>query len=152
MFRLLLLLFIVVPLVELWLLLAIARRTSVLFTLVSVIAMGALGTWLARQQGLRVWQRLSQQLAAGQMPADPLLDGLLVLVASVLLITPGVLTDVVGFLLLLPPVRRGARAGLHRWLGHRAVVQSTGVWTTGGQARSPAGRGEIIDVEVLDRK
>ncbi len=101
----LLLLFTTVPLIELVLLLMLADHTGWQFTLGLVLATGIVGAALARWQGLRCLERLQQQAAAGQVPADPLMDGLMILVAAALLVTPGVLTDVVGFALLAPPVR-----------------------------------------------
>lgn len=144
----------VVPLVELWLLVVIARHTSILATIVGVIAMGAAGTWLARQQGLRVWQRLHAELSAGKAPADSLVDGLLILIASVLLIAPGVLTDAVGVLLLLPPTRRLARGWLKRWFQSHAVVQtSASGWSAATEFwERPRERDKVIDVKVLDRE
>lgn len=144
----------VVPLVELWLLVVIAQRTSILATIAGVIFMGAAGTWLAQHQGFRVWRRLHEELAAGKAPADSLWDGLLILIASVLLIAPGVLTDVVGILLLLPPTRAIARG----WLKRRVPVHSLGNassqgWTTSAEFwETPRARDTVIDVKVIDRK
>ena len=138
----LLLLFTVVPLLELVLLLWIAEHTGWKFTLGLVIFTGVLGAWLARQQGLRCWQRFQQQLAQGELPADSLLDGLMILIAGAVLVTPGVLTDLVGFALLIPPVRKLARQHLARRIRPHVVV---------GPMPGTAGRGteqdDVIDVE-----
>ncbi|MDY0167102.1 MAG: FxsA family protein [Thermoguttaceae bacterium] len=101
----LLLLFTVVPLVELVLLLVLADHTGWEFALALVLATGIAGAALARWQGLRCLRRFHEQTAAGRIPTDPLMDGLMILVAAALLVTPGVLTDLAGFALLLPPVR-----------------------------------------------
>jgi len=82
----LLLLFTVVPLVELALLLWIGSLTGLRFTLLLVLLTGIIGAGLARHQGLRCWLRVQQQLSAGQLPADPLVDGLMILVAGALLV------------------------------------------------------------------
>ncbi len=118
----LLLLFTVVPMVELVLLLVLADHTSWYFTVALVLVTGIVGAALARWQGLRCVHRLQQQAAAGQVPADPLMDGLMILVAGALLVTPGVLTDLVGFALLAPPVRGALkrRARRHWELRFRA--------------------------------
>lgn len=144
----------VVPLVELWLLVLIARQTSVLATIVGVIAVGAVGTWLARHQGLRAWRRLGDELAAGRAPADSILDGLLILLASVLLVTPGVLTDVAGLLLLLPPTRKIARGWFQRWLDRHAVVRGSTYNRTASAEfwESPRPRDKIIDAHIVDRE
>lgn len=113
-------LFIAVPLAELALLIEIGRHVGVVTTIALVIVTGALGAALARHQGLGVLRDMRGQLAAGQVPASSLVDGLIILVAAALLITPGILTDTVGFLCLIPPVRRAFKAALWRRL-QRAV-------------------------------
>ena len=91
----LLLLFIVVPAVELALLIEIGQRVGTLATLALIVASGVLGAALARTQGLQVLANVRTRINAGELPADSLLDGLLILIASALLVTPGVLTDAV---------------------------------------------------------
>lgn len=115
----LVLLFTLVPLLELVVLVLLGRHVGWLPTLVTVFLAGVLGAWLARWQGLRVLRAIQRELAEGRMPARELLDGLLVLVAAVLLLTPGLLTDLCGLLLLLPPVRALARRLLSARLGRR---------------------------------
>lgn len=101
----LLLLFTLVPLLELVLLLRIGDLVGLLPTLALVIATGVAGAWLARQEGLRAWLAVQRELAAGRIPTEELVHGLLVLVAGAVLVTPGVLTDAAGLLLLVRPVR-----------------------------------------------
>ena len=102
----LLFLFTAVPLIELYILLWITDKTqSVPFTFGLVLVTGIVGAGLARWQGVRSWRRIGQQLQQGQMPGDALLDSLCILIAGALLVTPGVLTDAVGFGLLIPPIR-----------------------------------------------
>ena len=101
----LLFLFCVVPFVELWLLLAVAERTSALATLALVIFTGIVGAGLARQQGFSVLQKLQSEMAANRVPTTALADGAMILVAGALLLTPGILTDAFGFSLLVPPIR-----------------------------------------------
>ena len=105
MLRGLLLLFILVPLVELYLLTLIAQATSFWWAVALTVVTGIVGGSLAKREGLRVWYRWQQSLAQMQVPEEGVVGGLLVLVGGVLLITPGVLTDVVGFLLLVPAAR-----------------------------------------------
>jgi UPF0716 protein FxsA len=142
----LLLLFITVPLVELALLLFLADHTSWLFALALVIVTGIAGTWLTRWQGWRTWVRLQADLAAGRMPTDSLLDGALILVAGALLLTPGMLTDVIGILLLIPLTRSIARRCLVAWLKSKFHLQAA---TFGPSATTP-GRSEVIDSYVVD--
>jgi UPF0716 protein FxsA len=110
-----------------------------------VVGTGVIGAGLVRWQGWRTWRRIQDDLAHGNLPADALQDGLLILVAGVLLITPGVLTDAVGVLLLLPPVRRLVKSRLRRWFKARFEVR-------GFQDRAGSGIEEpddkIIDVKA----
>lgn len=101
----LLLLFVVVPVVELVLLIEIGQRIGTLATLGLIIVTGALGAYLARRQGLGVLQRVREEMAAGRIPAAPIMDGIIILIAGAVLMTPGVLTDAFGFFCLIPPCR-----------------------------------------------
>jgi UPF0716 protein FxsA len=105
MFLRLLLLFTIVPLIELYLLIKIGGILGVVPTIAIVIGTGVLGAWLARWQGLAVLRRISDEMAAGRLPTDALIDGLLILVAAAVLLTPGLLTDTLGFVLLVPASR-----------------------------------------------
>jgi UPF0716 protein FxsA len=139
----LLLLFTIVPLVELWLLVGIAHRTSVWFTLALVLGTGFLGAALARHEGLRCWHAARRQIARGELPTDSLQDGLMLLVAGALLIAPGVLTDLAGLALLLPPVRRAVWRYLVRRYRAKMVVMHA-EWPGNGAGD------EIIDARVID--
>jgi UPF0716 protein FxsA len=105
MFRLFLL-FTFLPFVELWLLLQLARRTGVGGTIAVVVTTALTGAALVRWQGLRTVRRIQEQLAAGAVPSNALADGLFILLAGAFLVTPGLITDTIGFLLLIPPVRK----------------------------------------------
>ena len=118
----LLLLFIVVPAVELALLIEIGRRIGTLETIGLIVVTGLVGAAMARSQGLRVLSRVRQEMSTGEMPAGSLLDGVLILLASALLITPGVLTDAVGFLCLMPGFRGLVKRELARRI-RRAVEE-----------------------------
>jgi UPF0716 protein FxsA len=112
---LLLILFIGVPALELWLLFQIGGEIGVLPTIALLLGAGVFGSWLAKREGMRVLREMQRAVAEGRVPAEGLLSGALVLVGGVLLVTPGVATDVVGLLLLLPPTRRVAAGLLRRW-------------------------------------
>jgi UPF0716 protein FxsA len=122
MFLRLFILFTLVPIVELALLIRIGRAISVGPTLAIVVLTGIVGAALARWQGLKALTRIQSDLAAGVMPTALLVDGLLILLAGALLVTPGVLTDAVGLSLLIPPARRSVRRGLRRWFEKRFIV------------------------------
>ena len=136
-------LFILLPLVELALLMFIsAQFESRLFTLALVILTGIVGAWLARREGLSCYRRVQQQMAQGQLPADSLVDGLMILVAGALLVTPGIITDAVGFALLVPRFRQMVRRRIVERIRARVI-------TTGGPPQSDgrAGYDEIINIE-----
>lgn len=109
-------LFILVPLVELYLLIQVGSLVGVEITIGIVVVTGLLGAWLARVQGLKVLGEVRTRVAAGEMPTDALIDGLLILVAGAVLLTPGLLTDALGFGLLFPQGRRLARSLVRRRL------------------------------------
>ena len=119
----LLLLFTLVPLVELYLLFQVARVTGAATTVALVLVTGILGAALARRQGLRVWRQIQREAAQGRVPASGLLDAVLILAAGVMLITPGLLTDTLGFLLLVPRARAWLRGRASHWLTRRATMQ-----------------------------
>jgi len=122
----LLLLFTLVPLIELSLLIEIGKRINVWPTIGLVIVTGIVGAALAKYEGLRTWNHIRADLNAGRLPADKLVDALLILVAGVLLVTPGIITDTIGFLLLLPPVRKLVRQRLKKRFQSRFVIMPPG--------------------------
>ncbi len=109
-------LFTLLPLAELYILIKIGVYIGALPTVLLVIGTGALGAWLARTQGFVVWMRIQDEMNVGRFPADDMLDGLLIFFAGAVLITPGIITDILGFLILLPPTRRGIRNWVKRKL------------------------------------
>ena len=100
------LLFVIVPIVELMLLIEMGQLVGLLPTLALVMFTGVTGAWLARAEGTRVFFQFQRELATGRLPGQAILDGISVLVGGAFLLTPGILTDVVGFSLLFPPTRR----------------------------------------------
>jgi UPF0716 protein FxsA len=112
----LILLFTLVPLVELFLLIKIGTVIGALPTVLIVVGTGVLGAYLARQQGFQVWSRIQREMELGMFPAEDLLDGLLIFGAGVVLLTPGVITDVLGILILIPVTRHYIREWIKRRL------------------------------------
>ena len=136
-------LFILLPLVELALLLYINKLfASLMATLALVILTGVVGAWLARREGLNCYRRVQQQVAQGQLPADSLLDGLMILIAGALLVTPGIITDTVGFALLVPRIRRTVRRRIVERIKARIIATAPPPQAGGGVHYD-----EIIDVE-----
>ena len=101
----LILLFLLTPAVELGLLIQVDKLIGFWPTIGLIIATGIAGSYFARREGTSAWRRLNKSLAEGGLPGKELLDGVIILVAGALLITPGVLTDVFGFMGLIPPTR-----------------------------------------------
>ncbi len=127
MFLRLLLLFTIVPLLELFLLVKLGTVIGIGPTVLIVLCTGVLGAWLARQQGLGVLRRLSEDMAGGRLPTDALIDGLLILIAGAVLLTPGLITDALGFLLLVPQGRAVVRKIAAARFAQRVDVGDPGV-------------------------
>ena len=108
------LLFALLPVIELALLVQIGSRIGVTPTVALVLATGAAGAFLARAQGLRALRRLQAAVGAGSFPGDEIFDGVLILGGGLLLLTPGLLTDAVGFGALVPGTRRLLKRFLER--------------------------------------
>lgn len=138
--------FIVVPASELMILIWLARVTNIPFTLGVILVSALAGASLVRWQGLSVLRDLQQQQAAGRFPADSLLDGVMILAAGALMLTPGLLTDVFGFSILLPFTRRYYREGIKR--AFRGSVQIRfGAMGPGGGGFPPPGSGQSPPAE-----
>jgi UPF0716 protein FxsA len=123
MFYRLLLLFTIVPFVELIVLIEVGKQIGTMTTLMIIILTGILGASLARVQGFLVLSRIRDDLSMGKIPTDALLDGLLILIGAVVLLTPGFITDIIGFLLLIPVTRAALREPLRNYF--RNKIQTT---------------------------
>ena len=146
------LLFIGLPLLELFLLLQIGDVIGGWNTIALVLVTGIVGVTLAKAEGLRMLTEIREQLAQGQLPEESLLSGLLLVIGGAFLLTPGVLTDVFGLLMLVAPVRRGLAGRLrHRFAGQLQAGVTMGA-PFGAAHHSNAnfgGSDEVIDVEVV---
>lgn len=110
----LLVLLIVAPLVELYVIIQVARVVGGFETIALLILMSAVGAWLLKRQGLSVIRRVSTAVEEGRAPGKEMVDGLLILVAGALMLAPGFVGDVIGYLLLFPPTRALVRVPLMR--------------------------------------
>jgi UPF0716 protein FxsA len=119
-----LLLLILWPVAELFVIVEVAKAIGVVDTIVLLILGWPVGVWAIRAEGAAVWRRLTAAVAAGRTPAHEVLDGALVLIGGLLLIIPGFITDALGVLFLLPPTRIAARALLRRNLHSRVVTRA----------------------------
>lgn len=138
------LIFVAVPLLELFLLIRLGGAIGLFPTLSLCVLTGVAGAWLARREGLRALWSFQERLARGGVPGRALMDGLCILLGGALLLTPGLLTDVVGFSLLLPPSRRWIQKRIQRRIERQIADGSLRVTTIGGfpgagGARSGAG-------------
>ncbi|TXC90194.1 membrane protein FxsA [Metabacillus litoralis] len=103
--RLLMLLIIIIPAIEIGVLILSGRTIGAIATVLLIILTGVIGAWLAKQQGVETLRNAQQQMKYGQVPGVAIIDGLCILVGGLLLLTPGFITDTVGFLLLIPITR-----------------------------------------------
>lgn len=140
------LLFTALPLLDLWVLLQLGRALGFWSAVALVLATGFAGAWLAKAEGFRVVREWQRAVAEGRMPAEGVLSGALVLAGGLLLVTPGVITDAIGLVLLLPPTRRLVAAALRRWLRRQVEAGRIHVMTSGDPFRSGRDRDEPIDV------
>lgn len=138
------LLFTLVPLLELWLLLRIGQSIGVAPTISLVVVTGLVGTLLAKREGLRVIRSWRQSVSQGRLPEEGIIGGALVLVGGVLLVTPGVVTDVFGLILLLPPTRRRVAALVRRRLERKIREGAIRVVSYRG---GPRAADDVIDAE-----
>jgi UPF0716 protein FxsA len=120
---LLVLLFLVVPVIEIYVLIQVGQEIGALSTIALLVLVSLVGAWLAKREGLGVWLRMQQQMGAGRLPATELLDAFLILLAAALLLTPGFLTDVLAVALLLPPSRALVRGVVQRSLRGRLITR-----------------------------
>ncbi|MDB4974669.1 MAG: FxsA protein [Myxococcaceae bacterium] len=155
---LLFLAFTVLPFLELFLLIRIGRVVGTGSTIAFVIAMGFVGAALARRQGRKVLLEWQEALAQGRVPEEGVLGGVLIFVGGLLLITPGVITDVAGLFCLLPPTRRAIARALSSHLERKVAVgqvQVVQMHDFGFPSARPARqsgrpsslRGDVIDTE-----
>jgi UPF0716 protein FxsA len=142
MFALLVLLFVVVPLAELYVIIQVGHAIGGWNTIGLLLVISIVGAWLARHEGFVVYQRVQERIARGEVPGKEMLDGLLILTGGVLLIAPGFISDVVGVLLIFPPTRAIPRAYLRR----RFSVQVTG----GPPTRPPRGGTHPGGDDIID--
>ncbi len=108
--------------VELALLIKIGSIIGTFNTIAIVILTAVIGAYLVRLEGMGVWVRIQQNLSEGVFPAEELIDGVMILIAGAVLLTPGFVTDVIGFLLVFPPSRAIIKKGLKKYFAHRVTT------------------------------
>jgi UPF0716 protein FxsA len=136
-------LFIVIPLVELYVIIQIGSLIGVWPTIALLLADAVLGSLLLRHQGRGAWRRFNAALAERRFPGREVADGLLIAIGGTLLLTPGFVTDIFGLIFLIPPTRAIVRRLLRGYMGRRFVV--LGAPGSGGAAPAPASRSYDFD-------
>lgn len=131
-------LFIIVPLLEIYLFIEVGDQVGALNTVALVVLTAVIGVVLLRWQGVKTLMRARERMAAGELPAQQMLEGMLLAVGGILLLVPGFFTDAIGFALLIPPLRRG----IYHLVKARAVVVNANQ-----RRRQPPGQGDVIDGE-----
>ncbi len=148
MFGRLLLLFIGIPVLELLIFLALGSKIGITSTLAIIVVTAILGAYLTKSQGLKALQKYQSALAEGRLPHEEVIDGVLILIAGAVLLTPGFLTDAIGFSLLIPPCRDVIKARTKARLKDRVTVAGEAM---GAPPSSHSGPRVInIDAEVVD--
>ena len=138
---LLVVLFIVVPIVELYVIIKIGSLIGVWPTIALLLADALLGSLLLRQQGRGAWRRFNAALAERRFPGREVADGLLIAIGGTLLLTPGFVTDIAGLILLIPPSRAMVRRMVRGFVGRRFLI----VGAPGGAGPRPPGQGYDFD-------
>jgi len=144
----LLLLFIGIPIIELCLFMMLGSKIGIAPTLLIIVVTGALGAYLTKSQGLKALKNYREATAEGKLPHEAVLDGLMILVAGAVLLTPGFLTDAIGFSLLVPSIRAAVRGILTNYLKGKVTIVGQDM---GAPAAAQNPQGVInIDAEVID--
>ena len=144
---------------ELWILVKLGSTLGILPTIALVLGAGIVGAWIAKWQGLQAILRVQNDLQQGVIPTRNLGDGVLILVAGMLLLLPGVVSDILGIALLIPPIRHLAMFSIRSWLNNRVHLQTTSRWQAGpgkipgdGEPHDPSTHNPstIVDAHVID--
>ncbi len=148
-------LFVAVTLTELYLIIEISGSIGWDFTIGWSILTGLAGSWLAKQEGRRTMANIQQRMAQMEMPGQELADALLIVISGALLITPGFLTDVIGFTILLPVTRTLYRAVIGKWFKSRIGInqfyqQSSGTFPEAGEFGQTDPWESIVEGEIVD--
>jgi UPF0716 protein FxsA len=142
--------FVVMPILEIYVLIQVGQVIGAWWTILLLIADSILGGWLVKHEGRRAWQALATALNSGRMPAKELADGALILIGGTLMLSPGFVTDAFGILLILPFTRPVARRLLTPVVSKRLVVVGTPLGGTTQQRPRPGPDGPVVQGEVVD--
>jgi UPF0716 protein FxsA len=141
--------FLVVPIVEIYVIVQVGQEIGALPTVLLLLLESALGAWIVRREGRRAWRALREAVTAGSLPGREVADAGLVLVGGTLLLTPGFVTDVVGFVFVLPFTRPLVRRPLTRLLARRAAVRVARFGGPGRPGRRDRAAGPVVPGQVV---
>ncbi len=151
------LLFVVLPVLEIYVLIQVGQVIGAWWTVLLLIADGLLGSWLMKHEGTRAWRSLGEALESRRMPARELADGALILIGGTLLLTPGFVTDIFGLFFILPFTRPVARRWLTRFLARKLLTgpgaPGFGAFPPGPEdprTRQRPGPDSVVQGEVVD--
>src|SRR5919202_2624019 len=148
---LLVMVFIVVPILELYVIIQVGEAIGARPTIAIMVLDSIVGSWLLRQQGRNAWRRFNRALAEHRVPAGEVLDGALIVFGGAFLITPGFVTDGIGLILLLPPTRALGRRSLIGHFSRRFVGAATTRGRAGRRGAGPgAGRGGAREASHIE--
>jgi len=150
--KLLFFLFVAIPLIELWLLFELAALTNAWVAILCVVLTGFVGYWFARAQGWQAYQEIKKSFEKRKNPTNSLVDGLLILIAGVLLMTPGMITDLAGFMLLVPISRRLFRRWLIRYFSKRIKTMVMEQVAPQGEPGGREAEEGVFEGVVVDRE
>jgi UPF0716 protein FxsA len=142
--------FVVVPLIEIYVIIQIGQAIGAWWTILLLIADSILGSWLVKREGGRAWQSLSVALQEGRLPHRELADGILILVGGLLMLTPGFVLDIVGAICILPFTRPVGRRFLSRVISRRLVGVSYPGPRPGPTRQRPGPDDGVVQGEVVD--
>ncbi|GCD89023.1 FxsA family protein [Nocardioides sp. LS1] len=142
--------FVVVPLVEIYVLIQVGQVIGAWWTVVLLVLDSLLGSWLIKREGGRAWQALRSALQTGRMPAAELADGALILIGGTLMLSPGFVTDALGIVLILPFTRPVARRLLTTIVTRRLLAAGPIVGPGNARRPGPGSGGSVVRGEVVD--
>jgi UPF0716 protein FxsA len=150
MFFRLLILFISVPIIELFLLIEVGKKISWELTVLIIFITAIIGARLTKIQGSQTIRNVQSALRMGKIPHREVLDGLMILVAGAILLTPGFLTDFVGFCLLIPKLRSYLRKFLKNFLTNKMIVRTSAGFNQNKTASNWENNESVIDAEIIE--
>ena len=150
MFFRLLILFISVPIIELFLLIEVGKKISWELTVLIIFITAIIGARLTKIQGSQTIRNVQSALRLGKIPHREVLDGLMILVAGAILLTPGFLTDFVGFCLLIPKLRSYLQKFLKSFLKNKMIVRKNAVFNQNKTTSNWAKDESVIDAEIIE--